>query len=264
MNKFQSTDTGGLPLRGNDFTFMQQALAGALTGMLTAYNSPLFIISGCERSVSNGTVTIASGYVCISGEVYFVHESYYPEPVTGESEYWEVYTIYDSAGSKLFENGVTHQTYRMDMARVVKGTTPPTGMIYNPATTLQALTRAFLPLDSWQLYNTLTVPPSGLFPGTYELFCYRDLDGFVHLKGEMMLEDIGAGAVDFTVATLPVGYRPASDLQFTICGIKDSSTGEIGVNQGVITTAGIVKLTSFNMGYAAVLDSAEIPPFRTS
>lgn len=263
MNKFQSTDTGGLPLRGNDFTFMQLAFAGALKGILSAYNSSLFIVSGCVRTVSGGTVTIASGYVSISGEVYYVPGTTYAEPVVGESEYWEIYTQYDSAGTKLFENGVTHQTYRMDLARVVKGTTVPPGMTYVSTTTLQALTRAFLPLDSWKVYKTVVVPPSGISPGTYQLFCYRDLDGFVHLKGTMYFEDIGDGAVNYTIATLPVGYRPATDTEFTICSIKNNVTGEIGINQGVITTTGLVKLTSFNMGFAAILDTAQIPPLRT-
>lgn len=253
---------GGFRIRSNDWIFVQSGISEAIAAPLKSFSEDIFILSGCERSVTGGTVTISAGYVSYNGEVCEVPAHTYAEPVGAEVEHWEKYVVYDPAGTKVFQNLTTHETYEVYRARVVKASSLPGGaQEYSDTLTYHQLITDSIVRDTWHIFDTQTVPPSGFFPGTYNLSYYKDIDGFIHLKGQQYFEDL-SGAIDEAFATLPVGARPPSTVWFTVCGIKNTSTGEIGVNMGTIGTDGVMKMKTMDMGAACLLDYGQIPPFQ--
>lgn len=128
MDRLKVTDVGGFPVVLDDLAYLQDAYKEAFKGIgsftdpaLAAANG--FIISGCERSVAASVVTIQAGYIYLQGEVYKVDQHTLAE--TADTELWQVVETNDAAGNKVFQDTVSHDTYKVRKAEVVSDASPP-------------------------------------------------------------------------------------------------------------------------------------------
>lgn len=119
MNKFKTTDTGGLDLKLNDFRFISRGIDDAFKGILSAFTptATTYILSGCTYTLVSGTMTMSEGYVAIDGEVCYV-PAHSISFTTSANLYWDVEISYDSEGFKQFENFDWHDTYEVRVAKI--------------------------------------------------------------------------------------------------------------------------------------------------
>ncbi len=130
MNNLKTTDLGGFPLKLDDFRFINNAVLEAFKGMMSMYDiadSHAVILSGCTRTSSSGTTSIAQGYISIGGEICFVPAHSYPDPTVGQNEYWMIDISYDLAGYKHFQNTDPHHTYEVRVGKIQVSNTVPAG-----------------------------------------------------------------------------------------------------------------------------------------
>lgn len=266
MNNLKTNYNGGFPLVLDDLRWIDASVREAFKGIMSAFNatgSETFILIGCVRTVDTGVVSISAGYVSIGGEVCAVSAHSYAEPTGGDVEYWSLVTSFDTDGDKEFQDTTVNQTYEIRKAKVlVAASVPADHSAYDSLETIHKYIVDKLPRDSWKLFNTLTVGVSGLFPGTWNALCYKDLDGFIHLKGTLLFEDESPGPISVLKATLPVGYRPSETLTRVI-GVDDG-TGAATICLLSILVNGEIRLkTRAGLPYAGKLEMSQVSPFSS-
>lgn len=129
MNKLKTDYSGGFPVKLDDLRWVDNSIRTSLKGILSAFgvaDSTAIKLSGCNRTVSVGIVTISEGYVSIGGEVCYVPEHTYSNPSLGQSEYWGIDITYDGAGTKTFQNESVNDTYEVRIGKISVGI-PPLG-----------------------------------------------------------------------------------------------------------------------------------------
>lgn len=266
MKKFNHSFTGGHRFKTTDLTFGHECFSEAISAFSTAFvdTDEYVILSGCERSIAGGMTTISNGYVFFGGEICFHPSTTYTTAIAGDYEYWDNYVDTLPTGTRVYFDDLTHETHEVRYARVTKATSLPGGsQLYSDTLSIHDKIKQNIPLDSWQVFITTTIPPGGFFPGTYTLQCRKTIEGFVQISGTMQFEDIGEGAIDHIIATLPAGYRPTTLITLPVSGIFNAGTGEVGVNIVTIDTLGVMRFRSNSMGYAWVSDFGQLNSFPT-
>ncbi len=129
MDRLKVTDIGGFPVVLDDLAFLQDAIKGAFQGIGSVAGKSLlaadgFIISGCERTIPGGVTTIQSGFIYLKGEVFKVDLHTFTE-VPSETEHWVELETNDPAGNKVFQDTVSHDTYKIRKAHVISDASPP-------------------------------------------------------------------------------------------------------------------------------------------
>ena len=123
MNKFITSDNGGLPIQLDDFRFIDDAVRDALTGIMSAYGiaaDESFILSGAGSTLNGLNYDIADGYISLDGEILKVTAHSIPTALAaGESHVWKLKTANDPAGLKTFESTIAYNTYQIRGAEVV-------------------------------------------------------------------------------------------------------------------------------------------------
>jgi len=121
MNKFITTNNGGLPYVLDDIRFEQDAVREAFLGLVNSWgvaNEESYILNGCEITVG-ATIDITAGHVVIQGEIYKVlAQSITATVPPGEELVFEVVTSFDPAGNKTFDSGATFDTYENRRAQL--------------------------------------------------------------------------------------------------------------------------------------------------
>lgn len=211
MNNFKTTDIGGLPIKLNDFRFINDGIKEAFRGIMSSYgitDSMTIIISGCEKTSATGTTTITEGYVSIGGEVCFVPEHSYPDIAPGEFEYWVIDVTYDPEGTKVFQSTSTFETYEVRVGKIQIDTVVPSG--YTAYDDAQTLFEAMRPQLNIGEPITLTLEPNIDVQQPFTAF--KSIDGIVSFEGKLLLNTTGVVGGAFQVTTLPIGYRPAYEM----------------------------------------------------
>lgn len=266
MNLLKTTDNGGFPLTLNDFRWIDQGYREAFKAMMSGYgvdDSTAVIISGCERTVASGTVTIAAGFISIGGEICLVPSHTYPEPTIGQVEYWDLFNTFDVTGLKVFQSTLDYDTYQVRVGKITVASSLPAGYTaYSNTKNIFQITRVKINTDSWHTLANIVVGSGGLIPGTYLSQFKKDSAEFVHITGLVYTEDLGVGAVDYLIGTLPVGYRPANQLRFVIGTEGHPTTGIVSFATIVIDTDGEVRVKTLDTGPAFILDMCQITPFE--
>lgn len=264
MNLFKTTDNGGLPLVLNDFRWIDAGYREAFKAIMSSYgidDSMTVILNGCERNVVSGTVTISEGYVSLGGEICFVPEHSYADPV-GTFEYWDLNLSFDADGYKTFQSTSNFETYQRRIAKItVASSIPPGYSEYSATENVFEIIRRKIPRDAWNQFKNYTVPPSDYFPGVYSLECKLDFDGFVHLQGLQVFEDLADGAINVLIGTLPVGYRPSKTVTRLISNMNSSVI--IGQTLIEIATNGEIRAKVVkDLAFAERWDLDQITPFE--
>lgn len=121
MNKLNIA-LGGHPRVADDFNFMLNAIAEALTGLasLNTYNNTkVVILSGIDLVNSSGTTwDWVDGFVWIDGEIYKVDAG--TITLTTGSLEWSIVESADSNGTVLYENSATNDTYLIRRAKLIE------------------------------------------------------------------------------------------------------------------------------------------------
>lgn len=110
MDKFKKTDTGGLPLKLDDFIWEQGELDASNFGMYQAMQAELlaygtdYIVEGCTYSVPN----ITAGWIMLAGELLRVSAH------AGSDNYFTKVTTFDSRGNKTFKDASSNSTYEVN------------------------------------------------------------------------------------------------------------------------------------------------------
>lgn len=265
MNIFKTTDNGGLPLALNDFRWIDAGYREAFKALMSGYgvvDSEAVIISGCERTLATGTVSIAEGYISLGGEICLVPAHTYPEPTGGQLEYWDLYTSFDPEGYKVFQSTLDYDTYQKRIAKITVASSVPAGYTeYADTKNIFQITRLKINTGIWNEMSNVVVT-GGTIPGTYISQFKKDSCEFIHFKGTCYFEDAGSGTVNELLGTLPAGYRPDALKTFVIGHNPDPSTGEMELATVTIATSGEVRLKSLSGDYAGILDMSQIPPFE--
>ena len=260
MNKFITTDNGGLPLQLDDLRFIDDSVRNALKGILSAYGidpADSFILSGCAVTSGFGGVVwdVAAGYISLDGEVLEVTaHSITKTLLPGEKHVWRILTTNDPAGLKTFQSTVSYNTYQIRQAEVVAavpgGAYMPmlapsifdqmnfsdikTGLGISQADSASTLKYNKVDIGAWDMDATVgtnvTLPGGGLTVLDYTIIIYNDA-GTDHYNFEASNQTPPAAEPNGRAAF----YAGGVNLNRTASGFFDSTAFNDGViNRGHI------------------------------
>jgi len=110
MNTFRTTtNDGGLPLRNDDFEFMQDAYKSIFSAILRAYSdvdTTFFLTGGVSDTVS----IYSDGYLFKDGKIYQFNSYTFS---TEQDVYIHDEIVYDPTGNKSFKSGLSYDTYEI-------------------------------------------------------------------------------------------------------------------------------------------------------
>ena len=263
MNKLTTINNGGFPVFLDDLRWVENANFIAFKGVLSMLGSDAFnviVLSGCVRSVVGSTVSFSTGYVVMNGEIFFVPAHSFTDD---SFEYWTITESFDANGDKTFFNAVTNQTYLIRTATVVPSPVDLSLSGFDPANSLKYfdLIRDGIDTNFW--INLITIAGGGgsIPAGTYEFDYKKGADGFIHLRGTYPIEDIGSGAVNELIGTLPTGFRPAK-VQKQVISIGTDVSGNVKFSTIEIATNGEVRIKTSGGLFVQIFNFDEFSPFE--
>lgn len=267
MKKLITTNNGGFKLYNNDFRWMESGINDSLQAIVNSFvpADTVCILNGCERTTDGTHVFISEGFISNNGEVFRVPS--HSILIVPGVEIWTTETVYNPEGLKTFDGtGLSHDTYQEVLFKVSISSAPPSGsVLFSETKTLMNFVSDSLPRDTWKNVASVVIPSGFPFTGSYSIQCYRDLDGFVHIRGKFPTEeDSGSGVVNILVGTLPVGYRPQIGFSAVLTNIKNNTTGELGNAFLDISTTGEIRIKSLFTGIQGLFDYGQIVPFKSS
>jgi hypothetical protein len=265
MNNLKTTYNGGFDLKLDDFRWIHSGVLSGFKGLMSTFgvdDQNTIILSGCERSLVSSTVSITEGYVSIGGEVCYVAAHSYPEPAVGEYEYWVINVTFDPTGLKSFEDSSSHETYEIRVGKIAVSNVVPAGhTVYSDAKTLAECIRIAVNNKNWISFsspNSDDFYGPGATPSSAVRRYFKDIDGFVHLRGEFYLDDISV-ATNTTIGNLPVGFRPFYETVYSITMYSTVSASSF-FKLKIQTNGDVVLLGAIGNGNIYLHD---VPPFRT-
>jgi hypothetical protein len=213
MDKLQTNYNGRMPFDLDDIRWEQDAVRDAFYGFISAFGidpTESFKLSGCVVGVVGTTYTTTAGYICLNGEILKV-EAHSVTVAPLKTAKWSLSVSYDSAGTEVFEDSTTHDTYekRRGVLIETESEIPPTYMEYDAPYLIDVI-HAY---EDWHEVGESGEPTmetdwsnkSGEDTAAFRL----DNNGVVHIKGTVT----GTNA-EGNIFTLPVGYRPAARRNF--------------------------------------------------
>jgi len=253
MNKFITTDTGGLPYVLDDIRWVEdsnrEGISDIVKGIVDSGTTD-FILWGCNITDNTTTFDVSEGAIVFDGEIYHLAAT------TGLTKVALQYLIfrpstgtYDSDGLKTFQDAATHDTYEIRIATATIGAIPGAGS-YIIASTQGA---SAIPEKRDQTFNNYIGSPTKISlgatsiddTGTYNSggTIIAATTPFKFWKRGRMVECEGGFAytggftpiVTTLLGTLPAGYRPNSKIMMngysygsdSWCPIEINTSGEI-------------------------------------
>lgn len=244
MKRLLVFEPGQQPLFSQDFTLLENAPFEALKNILSEFhdiNNSQFIVSGCNYSVAAGIITLTAGVIVIEGEILEVDAQTISEPVSGNHVYFTVDTTYDPAGTRLFLDANTYETWEVRKAILFSGPVlPPNVLDYNQVPKIHNQIRERLKSNSqpWQEIGSYNSPVGGLYlPGTtLRRYAMIDIDNFVNFDGVMYAEDPSINQVLFNI---PAPFRPLTNRKFNIHQL-DASNPDASLIIEILTNGNVI------------------------
>ena len=167
MNRLRAI-TGGQPLRSDDWSFIQDATADAMSALVVGLkgSTGACIITGLGVTFGDETVDVSEGVVFVNNELFFVPSARFDY----HDETWRVYLTPNitTGESRNFRDTLTHDVYEYRQYVAGYGASIPSGSI--PFTgDLRTLITSYVldhvPAPPSQLlkYATVTYPVSSLY-----------------------------------------------------------------------------------------------------
>ena len=238
--------TVGFPVKSGTLDFLQtassemlNALGRSIIGKDFLTTTP-YALYGCNNTTAGGLgtlYTIQEGAILWNGVLYLCAGGIFTLP-SGSTAYLTKYTSYaisSVADPVIFTDGVSrnvHQDTTMLVGYSAIAPSPTAGFAYS------SLEFAIQP-------NAKGLSPTTNYAGS-QLYYYRNRDGVIMLDGYIQ-SNASAGTLQ-TIATFPVGYRPAINQVFS-ANKKDTagnvlpvilrikSTGEMEIYAGTTFAA---------------------------
>lgn len=217
MNTLKFLTVGGWPFVLDDLNWLQGGWITNQQNLISFISNDLtkaVRLKGAELDTTAHTVQ--DGFMAFGGLVYPVDYHSYTAPGVGEVAYWKVveYDAGITAGVKIFQDTTTHDVYSYARLEVHVDTSVPVDGI-DIANTIYVgdVLRDVVNTKTWNLFSFNDSDffyGAGLTPNQYKRRYFKDIDGFVHLKGGYYLDDISS-PTDKLVGQLPVGFRPPHD-----------------------------------------------------
>ena len=167
MNRLKAI-TGGQPLRSDDWSFIQDATADALSALVVGLkgSTGACIITGLGVTFGDGTVDVGEGVIFINGELFYVPSVRFDS----HGETWIVYLTPNitTGESRTFRDTLTHDVYEYRQYAAGYGSSIPSGSIPFPGADILTLITSevvsHVPAPPSQLlkYATVTYPVSSL------------------------------------------------------------------------------------------------------
>ena len=153
MNKFITTDVGGLPIVLDDFRFIDDSVRNAFAGFSGAFGNTTqdgYRLQGASLTPNAGNFDVAAGYIVFGGEIFQVNAATISAPLAGQRHIWAINTAFDSAGSKTFDSGATFDTYQLRTAHAVSALVTPASLEAFETPTIHDKIEALKPVQTWQ------------------------------------------------------------------------------------------------------------------
>jgi hypothetical protein len=238
MDQLNLTFQGGFPLRQDRLKFMQDSMRDTITDMsygpriLAAMNanngqpiwSHAYVLHGCQITDNgNNTITVTNGAIFQEGEVFRVSQHTINKSTAALVLYhFQQEIIDDPEGVREYANGESHPTQQFRRARLAFTAFANSGDFLNAVVNFP-LTRVVVNSTTlrcqrfadtygpWALNIQLINGWQNSHDGQARLYYHHD--GRVHVTLNAVYAQ-GAPPSEEQFMTLPVGYRPASNVQF--------------------------------------------------
>ncbi len=252
MNKLKTTDNGGFPFVLDDIRWIDNAVRESFKGLVSSLGitaTESFKISGCVVSNVGSVYSWTGGYICLMGEIMKVEAGSVTTPMQPWQQnyglYWQLDVIYDATGVKIFESGISYDTYEIRKGKLVYGVYPTSqngGIDYMPhnakymhtkllelLTSQEILSKIITSELSEKLLNSEENWKKAILLNNYsnqgspfaEVSYKKDMLNMIHIKGLAT-----KATPDYmAIFNLPIGYRPAEERN--IGDIKIKSNGDV-------------------------------------
>src|SRR3990170_8671916 len=205
MNKLLIPN-GGMPFEGDDLLFMQESLRNGFLQLIeylstaSVFNDNSCIIRGVNVNLGAGNATYSGGVVAIAGELCTLAGGVAVGAEANMNQWWiELETFADPAGTQIFADAVSKDTYQVRRAKVTNSVAvPSTGAM------------RFDLLDSYKVVNTY-VPPAllnGISQEATNPVGVRKNHRYITFTGHIVSD--GTTADGSEIFTIPQYFRPAS------------------------------------------------------
>lgn len=237
MKKLKIID-GGMPLKLDDFSLIQDAYIDGLSAILQSILPGIdtFILKGCEVSVEGSKLSVAAGYIYDSGEIYYIPAASYTYDA-GKLVY--LVTNFSTSENRTFHDTTTHDVWDIRVyATGYDSTVPEGGIRLDTIFTLLTLLKTDITNGISDDADLQGFDKLSYLTGFTKATAY---DG-IRLEGNSFNGYMLLGAFTATVsagklATLPIGMRPTGDIVgFFFTGavapgiLKIKSNGDIYVS----------------------------------
>lgn len=241
MNRLEIPD-GGMPLHGDDFRFIDEAMREALKGLIHLYTDTEgnCILSGLEYSVINGQFSCTEGFVCLNNEICYVPSTSFAVGTTvGNIANVNIVAdnYYDENGNDVFEDGVSRNTYAIRRAKIINGLSGFGDFVFTSATRMSEVIKEIARPSSKATVTDFL----GLWqkvPNTNVIV--NLIDELVVLSGKLT-----KGSTNNNVLSLPIDYAPPKNIYLPVSLIVSGAP-----------VAGIFKIET--SGICSVFTSSEV------
>lgn len=228
MNQIDYSKPGGFPLTQNELAYQQAALLDSLKGIVSAFNLSgtmnVIILSGCEVSTAGLNTIITPGYISWDGEIMQVAGATIATvaaPLLLELSD----TPHPTLDPTTFFTGGSHNVHRL---RTVYPTFTSSGTT-RPLLDENRIRNIFVgynQIDPWHVIGNAGEPVfgTGWAHGANALKFKKDRNGLIHISGSC---GIISASFSFVITTLPLGYRPQSDVMTAGVYIHNTATGDL-------------------------------------
>jgi hypothetical protein len=233
MNKLITDIEGGFNLKMDDFRWIENGLIEALKGIVSPFvdENNIYILSGCELSITTNDITLTEGFVYWDGEIYYVPVQQQAN-LNKKFKYLQVDETFDPSGWRQFKDGIFHNIHAIRQLVLVQDSVLPTGTI--PFTNIRTAVSIMAGKlkEITEIYQVLSIQAAG--GNNYELRGFVDFSGTIFLSGRMVLTPPQQTGQPLFV--LPINFRPNHDVIITLPMIYPSD-GQLTLN--IMSTGGV-------------------------
>lgn len=210
-------EIGGYDFILDDIEFMQESTRVSLNGHIShlAQYQPSFVLSGCNITISGADIEVSAGWAVVDGKLLQVD----PHTITTTSQEQKVkfekqeIDVSSAQSTKTKDNGQTYFAYKHVRA-----------VLTHDLSGNQNIDSSTYSLDDgvkyWYNYRDVIYGKENVFPlvGNWVFnsarrpSCQKDFNGMVTVSGKTPTVANPQNAYSNTIGTLPVGYRPQTDI----------------------------------------------------
>lgn len=230
MNKFITTDTGGLPYVLDDIRWVEdsnrEGIADIVKGIADSGTTD-FILWGCNITDNTTYFDVSEGAIVFDGEIYHLAATTNLTKVSLQYLIFKPSTgTYDSDGLKTFQDAATHDTYEIRIATASISAIPGAGSYIIVSTDGTGA----IPLKRDRTFNNeigspteitlgeTTIDGCGTYYTTNNITAANNKVKFwkqgssVFIKGGFSQNPATSVTSRYKVGSLPSGYRPGNNV----------------------------------------------------